>query len=355
MKLERASKQHPYFKKDPRSGFYWVDAYWKEHPTKKRISVSTKERLNKDRALERAHKIYNEWRFSETGTSKRVRFSYALERMIKKKRFTVKESTIRKIENVAKNHLLTEFGDLWVDEAAQYWDEYVAGEPACIQESYVYFKATLSLAVKEGYLRKMPEPELTKPKPSEFEGRAATRQEWEALQNHASGDISIILNLGLCHGMRSAEIFKLEWSRIDFEKQTIRLRRSDTKIKKPREFPVYQSILDAIQARGVIEDSPYLFPSPVDPSKPIGSFKRSWNTLKRRAGIDGSLRFHDMRVTFLTEAARQIKEKTSNFSAVEICLFAGVSLEVFMKHYLKIKPEDLRQITEVIAVKMGER
>src|SRR5690606_11011280 len=104
--------------------------------------------------------------------------------------------------------------------------------------------------------------------------------------------------------------------------------------------------------RKLASPSPFVFPSRHDPKKPLGSFKTAWNALKRRTGIKGRLRFHDCRHAYLSEAARQIKAKTSDYSAVEICVFAGLSLEVFMKVYRILQPEDLIQLTNVCAAKL---
>lgn len=357
MKLESASKKYPYFKRDPRSGVYWVDAYWSGHPSQKRLTRSTKERANKTRALEKAHRMYAEWRgkpYDHFGP-RRMRFKMAAERFMAERAQKNREETVKKVRSVMRKRLIPAFGDFFVDEINEaLWLEHVHSGTVRKHEQWVYLKAALKMAVRDGALNKLPE--LSKPEPTDFVGTVLTKREINALSRHASGFMRVVLLMGLGHAMRRREMLELTWDRVDLKARRIRLRRVDVKTKKPRSFPISKELVSELKKHRASQPdgTPWVFPSPKKKGSHLSAFAPFWRALKKEAGITRRVRIHDLRHTYLTEAAKQIKAKSSRFSAVEICVFAGLSLEVFMKHYLHLEPEDLMGLCDVIAVKLRE-
>ena len=104
-----------------------------------------------------------------------------------------------------------------------------------------------------------------------------------------------IIRLLLFTGFRKSEIRCLKW--IEVEGATPRLADSKT---GPRTVEL------SADARAVIErqrrgKSPFVFPSPVDPGRPIGNDLPLWRRVRERAGLDG-VRLHDMRHTYASQA-----------------------------------------------------
>jgi integrase len=65
---------------------------------------------------------------------------------------------------------------------------------------------------------------------------------------------------------------------------------------KPRwgKVPLSQAAVDVIAAMSRPKGATYLFPSPADPTKPLGSIKHAWQTAREAAGLS-DVRVHDLR------------------------------------------------------------
>ena len=106
-----------------------------------------------------------------------------------------------------------------------------------------------------------------------------------------------IIRLLLLTGCRTGEILKLRWREVDGD--TLELEDSKT---GPRQ------VLLSPEARAIIErqlrsESPWVFPSPVNPARP--RFDLSvWKKVRKLAGIE-DVRLHDLRHTFASQAAMQ--------------------------------------------------
>lgn len=187
-------------------------------------------------------------------------------------------------------------------------------------------------------------PRLINPDPARPPGRAYSIDETDRLYANADWLLLPKLVMGIEHFMRRSEIALLSKDRVDRVNRTIILRAQDTKIRKARTFPYNERlealfmIMDEKHAElGIV--SPFMFPSPIDPMRPIGrdGFSSAWQTCKRRAGVIG--KFHWTRHTGLTRA---FKVPGANFGFV--CKFAGLRIEEAMRTYVHIELEDLRGV-----------
>ncbi len=68
----------------------------------------------------------------------------------------------------------------------------------------------------------------------------------------------------------------------------------------PKDFP-FNSEARQILARQPRGDSPFVFPSPLDPSRPRGGDFPLWNRIRKEAGIE-DVRLHDLRHTHASHA-----------------------------------------------------
>lgn len=187
-------------------------------------------------------------------------------------------------------------------------------------------------------------PKLINPDPPRDRARIFSDDEIARLYDNADWPLMTKLVMGFEHFMRRSEIALLSKSRVDRAAHTVHLGIEDTKIKKSRTFPYNDAlewlfqILDWQNAKAEV-DSPFVFPSPKDPSRSIGrdGFAKSWGTCKRRARVAG--KFHWTRHTGLTRAFAR-----SRNSAALICHFAGLSLEEADRTYLHFSIDDLRGV-----------
>ena len=104
-----------------------------------------------------------------------------------------------------------------------------------------------------------------------------------------------IVRLLLLTGCRKSEIVRLRWSEVHEEFLVL----ADAKTG-PRKVPLNS------RARNIIDrqprsGSPYVFPSPRDPSRPRGAELGLWPRVRREAGIE-DVRLHDLRHTHASHA-----------------------------------------------------
>ena len=107
-----------------------------------------------------------------------------------------------------------------------------------------------------------------------------------------------IIRLLLLTGCRCGEIINLKWAEVAADA----LELSDSKTG-PRKVYLNGEARSVI-ARQPRSDSPHAFPSPRDPSRPIGGTRDFWHRLRKRIDIE-DVRLHDLRHTFASYAVMQ--------------------------------------------------
>jgi site-specific recombinase XerD len=160
-------------------------------------------------------------------------------------------------------------------------------------------------------------------------GRALLEEEEYRLLNAAAHDNSPnrnpslypFLQTALLTGMRDGEMKTLRWIQIEFERGVITVgRKAKTKASSGREIPMnpeLRMVLEQhaawyIEKFGEIRPEWHVFPGrkgrpqkgverAMDPTVPLGSIAKAWDTLRQRAGV--KCRFHDLRHTYCTKMA----------------------------------------------------
>jgi integrase len=150
-------------------------------------------------------------------------------------------------------------------------------------------------------------------------GKAYTPDEKQEMLKAAkaarSPSIYPALMLALNAGMRDAEIKTLQWERVDLMKAFLVVGDSKSDAGEGRTIPLNSALLQALVEHakwytkrfGIIQPDWYLFPwgkpTPSDPTRPIGTLKKSWANVRTKAGVSG--RWHDNRHTMITDLAEQ--------------------------------------------------
>ena len=100
-------------------------------------------------------------------------------------------------------------------------------------------------------------------------------------------------------GCRHDEIRLLKWTDVDLDRRVLKLPDSKT---GPR---IVHLSAPAIQVLSSIERrSEWVIPSPVDSNKPYGHLNRSWQVIRKIAGLE-DVRIHDLRHSFASIGAAQ--------------------------------------------------
>lgn len=188
-------------------------------------------------------------------------------------------------------------------------------------------------------------PKLTNPDPPREEVEVFTPEEYERLLDNSDWSLMTKIVMAKEHFMRRSEIAFTHRDWIDRKDRTISLPAWACKIRKARTFPYNETLewLFAIMDWKYEKDgiaSGHLFPSPIDHAKSIGrdGFMSSWNTCRRKAGIEDKT-FHGFRHTGLTEAVC-----TPGSNIEFIGKFAGVAPEELRATYLHLKVAHIRGV-----------
>lgn len=353
---------------NPESGFYWIDIYRKDR-TPKRLVCSTKTKL-KGRAIYEAEQIVSKWLGEniKTGDKRRVLIEETCNEVIRhmEAQLTagkIRTGTLRNAKVYISSKLKEEFGQF-------YWDQWTDGMwlsfAARFQAEkpgktlYNYWKH-MSMLVNHAhkYGLVMKKWDLKNPDPIKKVGRVLSEKEKSALFDSALPSLRDQMLFAMTMGMRFREHLKLTWNRVNFDDRTVILRAEDTKTKKARTMrmspQVYAMLLNrktGYYRHGRSRSDIYVFPSRGDLNRPCESNKSAWKTAKRLAGIQGRLRYHDLRHTFLTECAKLVRE--GHVSVVIICAYAGLSIKTFERVYLHLDHNDTAPVSELIVVKLRD-
>jgi len=123
-------------------------------------------------------------------------------------------------------------------------------------------------------------------------------------QVEASQPLHDIAKIMLDTGMRPEEAFRIQAENIDFRQKSIFNPLGKTKAAR-RTMPMTDDVISLLRVR-VKESSakatPFVFPSPCDIRKPIGSVKKPHSAAVERAKIKQHLQLYDLRHAIATRA-----------------------------------------------------
>ena len=222
-----------------------------------------------------------------------------------------KPSTREAQARVVAARLLPAFGSLPLDRidragVTRWFDEYSCTAPGGANEALGLLCRILNHAIVCGHLRTNPARGIKRnprPKLTRFLSRGEIRRLHRELDRYAGARPSRarqadIIRLLLLTGCRKSEIRTLRWRDVDGD--TLNL--ADAKTGPRRVF------LNA-PARAIVERQPrsgsaLVFPSPINPGRPLCSDLPLWYSVRREAGVE-DVRIHDLRHTFASHAVLQ--------------------------------------------------
>jgi integrase len=198
-------------------------------------------------------------------------------------------------------------------------------------------------------------------------GHALSTEEEQRLLRAAREDESpnrnpmlyTFLRIALATGMRSGEIISLRWEQVDLGKRVLTVGRAKTAQGTGRQIPMNGELKDVLDSHalwffkkfGEIRPEWYVFPGrvgrpqketsrPFDVNRPCSTIKTSWNTIRKKAGIQ--CRLHDLRHTAATKMAEAgVPEST-------MLAIMGHMSRAMLERYSHIRLEAKRQAVEVL-------
>lgn len=179
----------------------------------------------------------------------------------------------------------------------------VAG--ATVNRALTTLKLLYNYAERSGYTVKNPTKRLAFLPESSGRLRVIAFEEELAYLAKASQPLKDIAEIILDTGLRPEEVFRIRLEDLDFGRRTIfnpfgktrAARRSVTMTE------AVESLLKIRVKKAQKRGSPYVFSSPTDSARPIGSVRKAHDAAVENAGIKDHFRLYDLRHTFATRAA----------------------------------------------------
>ena len=217
-----------------------------------------------------------------------------------------KPSTRKGVGIVLARRILPDFGSKPLDRIApaqvrKWFDAWSRAAPGGANKGLELLRQIGNFAVARGYIEKNPARGIRpnrRPRLTRFLSREEIARLHRALDGRtreADRQPADIIRLLLLTGCRRGEILGLRWSEI--AEDALMLADSKT---GPRRVPL-NGPARRILARQPRGESPFVFPSPRDPSRPRCSEFRLWHRVRREAGIE-DVRLHDLRHTHASHA-----------------------------------------------------
>ena len=217
-------------------------------------------------------------------------------------------SSCRSVNRVLERQLIPAFGRLPLDairriDIERWFDAYSRTAPGGANKALEILGQIMNAALAAGHVEtapvkgisKNPRPKLTRFLSAEEIERLHRVLDRLVKERPSRRQQADIVRLLLLTGCRKGEILKLQWSEVDGD----RLNFSDSKTG-PRKVWLSKAA-QAILARQPRAASPYVFPSPRRPDKPLSHILHLWQRARKEAGLD-DVRLHDLRHTVASQA-----------------------------------------------------
>ncbi len=232
-------------------------------------------------------------------------------------------------------------------------------------KTYIHFHMLLAFAFERRYVNDLP-PNLKsledlcdtikKRRKYKKAGRIAAPSEIEALE--AAADKIVDSNFGghspaqkkvfavrakaafalaVTGGLRKMEAGGLVKERVNWVKKEIEVWSKNKHWRKVPMSPlVERSLREQFKYN---KHSIYVFPMTTEPNRHVSSqvLDHGWDAMKKIAGIENRLRFHDLRHTFATKTAED------NWPPIIACKVLDMSLKIYQKVYCKPSDEKIAE------------
>jgi integrase len=258
-------------------------------------------------------------------------------------------------------HLRPAFGDrrahhVTAAEIRAYVQRRLAAEAAhaTINRELAALKRAYTLGIRGRLIRERPEISML----AEDNVRQGffERAEYEAVRRHLPMHLQAVAGFMYLTGWRSkSEVLPLPWAQIDFTAGTVRLEPGTTKNRKGRTFVMTAELRELLEGQRAWVEAiqrrtgqiiPWVFPHA--DGRAIKSFRKSWETACRRAGLPGKIP-HDFRRT----AVRNL-ERAGVPRSVAMAM-TGHKTESVYRRYDIVSERDLRDAAARIDYAAGHK
>ena len=241
-------------------------------------------------------------------------------------------------------HLKPFFGQKLLDEITRLDAEVYRSKrlqegasPATVNREIALLRHMLNKAVEWGLIERNQEAEI-KMLQEDSKGRFISKDDLRKITENISDNYRDLLVFLVMTGIRLGEALALEWKQIDLERGVMVIYGYQTKRKTTFVVPLHAEVVKLLRKRrGKIKDEKVFRHSKIN-------FIRAFKQALKRAGLDPSIRVHDLRHTFITRllAKGAIPPKVA-------ALVGHKRLETTMR-YAHLTPEILADTVRLIDV-----
>ena len=210
-------------------------------------------------------------------------------------------------------HILCAFGDKRMDAITRaeltYWFDGLSDMPARANHALDLISQIFNHAIKHGVMERNPARDIRRNK-KQKRTRFLSHQEIEHLHKTMDAYVEAnpsplrrmqrdIVRLLLLTGCRRGEVFNLRWDEV--KGSMLRIQDSKT---GPRAVYLNVQAIQIIDRQRLMRpenNSSFVFPSPVNPEKPIRRIDSFWYFIRAEAGLN-DVRLHDLRHSFASHA-----------------------------------------------------
>lgn len=264
-------------------------------------------------------------------------------------RESLSKRTAYEMKSIWQNHLEGFFGPKKLaDIDTPLWNKYVEqSEIGDLTNHRKVLGTFLRWCVDQGYTRQIPLMKVPK-----IERRVRPIMPPETIKKvlaASDGPLLLFVSIYLFMGVRWGEIIQIRWDSINFESNTMTIRKETSKTRKARSLPINSFVQDLLMATRADQktkkvDSPWVFPKAGKPQEhryPT-SIYLSWKRMTKRVGLKGFTP-HDLRATY-----EYFANKRSDFTDSQREAMAGAAIEVQRKHYVTFEADDVRGLEQVV-------
>lgn len=234
------------------------------------------------------------------------------------------------------NQVEKHFGDEYVAEIDEiFWKDWIQtvgkGLGRTLGDIAKYLSMVLTYAHQNKLISR--KPAIHNPDPAKEPPVPLTMDQIETLLEKANPVIADLIILAAECGLRPYESRRLQWEMIDFPRDCvlIKLPAAFTKTRRARELEAGPETSKMLRRRCRAKRSPYVFPSILEPSRPINEvwFSKKWRAAVKAAGLPKGTKFHWLRHTFFSQALLE-----ANLPLPMVAAYGGNSPKILFDRYL---------------------
>jgi integrase len=232
---------------------------------------------------------------------------------VEARRGSVHPKTFEGIDGYVTGFLVPAFGGRRMDslttpELATWFYAYSRDRPQGANRALRHFRAMIHWARETGRLDdgyRDPSSPIRR-NPERPRGSMLTGAQLDALgavlndPPPSCADAADVVRLTLLTGCRSGEILRLRW--VEVQKDRLMLGHTKT---GPRTVLLVDAAKAVLRRRSGRKDGPWVFPGRGDATRPRTQIHGAWARLRAAAGIPDTVRLHDLRHTYASQALLQ--------------------------------------------------